>query len=216
MISVILPQLEPGAKFVGYGRVSTDDQNEAMQRDELIGLGIPENNIYVDKSSGRTLKRRGFQGALKALRAGDVLVIWHLDRMTRSLADFEGIVAEFRERGVSIFAVMHRIDLTTPAGRLFARIQMAFAEYEVEMTSARTKAGQEAGRARGFNPGRPSKLGSAEKAVLLAELAKVPAGMSIKAWRYKVAAKWNLHEATVRNYVKVARRKQTRDRRSRA
>ena len=206
--------LNAEGKLVGYARVSREEQSAEMQIDAMLAAGLVRENIHVDSASGRTLKRKGFMQAMKALREGDILVVWRLDRLSRNVHDMTGLIREFRERKIGLFSLTDGVDITTPGGRFMATIQAAGAEYEVEVMSERTKAGQEAGRQRGYFPGRPSSLSAEDKAAALKELHAKPKGTTYRVWRIKVAKKWKVSPATLSNYDKIARRAVTKTRRT--
>lgn len=144
---------------IGYIRVSTQEQNLALQKNELVKYGCQE--IFEDKISGRISKanRPGLQEALKFARSGDVIIIWKLDRLGRSLQDLIEIVNELEAKGVGIKTLTgHSIDTTTASGKLIFHIFSALAEFERELIKERTNAGLKAARARGILGGRPSKI----------------------------------------------------------
>lgn len=203
----------PDGKLVGYARVSREEQSTIMQLDAIAEAGVPRALIYSDEASGRTLKRLGFQSAWKALREGDTLVIWRLDRLSRSVEDMAALIRQLRERKIGLFSIMDGVDITTPGGRFMATIQSAAAEHEVEVMSERTKAGQAAGRARGFHPGRPKSLTPERRAAAVAELHRKPKSTTYVLWRKAVAKRHGISPATLSNYAKHARRDVTKARR---
>jgi len=101
---------------IGYARVSTDDQNLDLQRDALHLAGVQ--TIYEETASGKTVGRPALDHFLKALRAGDTLVVWRLDRLGRSLPDLVHIVAELEERGIGFESIAEKIETTSAAGKL--------------------------------------------------------------------------------------------------
>jgi len=145
---------------IGYARVSTADQNLDLQLDALTGAGVPANYIYSDHASGASTARPGLEQCLRALREGDCLVVWKLDRLGRSLKDLVGLVETLRERGVGfqVLTGAGMIDTTTPAGRMMYGFFAVMAEYERELIRERTLAGLKAARARGRKGGRPRAL----------------------------------------------------------
>lgn len=148
--------------FIGYQRVSTDDQDLALQHDALVGAGVDPERIFEDRLSGARSDRPGLAAALKALRKGDVLVIWRLDRLARSLKDLIRISEELEERGVGLRSLQENIDTTTATGKLFFHLMGALAEFERNLIRERTRAGLEAARKRGRKPGRKAKMGAKE------------------------------------------------------
>jgi DNA invertase Pin-like site-specific DNA recombinase len=139
----------------GYARVSTDDQNLDLQRDALLGHGVPDARIYSDKASGKSLVGRpSLAAAIKALRSGDVLVVWKLDRLGRNLEELILTVRRIQERGAHFRCLTQPIDTSTPMGTLIFHIFGAMAQFERELGVERTKAGLAAARARGRVGGR--------------------------------------------------------------
>ena len=155
------------AMKVGYARVSTHDQNLALQLDALKQASCEE--IYQDQVSGAKAKRSGLQDALAYLRQGDTLVVWRLDRLGRSLKHLIEIVTMLDERGIGLQSLQESIDTTTSGGRLVFHIFGALAEFERNLIRERTQAGLHAARARGRKGGRPKALDTT-KAELLYQL----------------------------------------------
>jgi len=153
--------------LIGYARASKSDESQVLnlQLDALKKAKVRKNNIYTDKSSGVKDDRPGMLVCLKALRSGDVLVVWKLDRLGRSLKHLVVTVHELAERGVG-FKVLTghgaEIDTTTAAGKLVFGIFASLAEFERELISERTKAGLAAARARGRMGGRKFQLTKAQ------------------------------------------------------
>lgn len=142
---------------VGYGRVSTRDQNPDGQRDALTSAGCEE--IYVDKASGKLASRPELDRALLvAARAGDQLVVTKLDRLGRSLEHLIALSGELQSRGVDLVVLDQGIDTSTAVGRMFFQILGAIAEFEHALMSERTRDGLEAARARGRTGGQKPKL----------------------------------------------------------
>lgn len=203
----------PEGRLIGYARVSREEQNAKLQVDDLVAAGVPRANIYVDSASGRTMNRRGITAALKAAREGDMLVVWKLDRLTRSVEDMAILIRSFRERGVHLFTCVEMFDITTPWGKAMALSATIWAELEVETMSLRTKAGQAAGAAIGYVPGRPSSTTPDQKLEIIALMANKPKKYTARVWRGNVAARFDISEATVVNIVKNGRRAVTKERR---
>jgi len=152
---------------IGYIRVSKVDgsQNFDLQKDALINSGVLEENIYEDQASGAKDNRPGLIACLKALREGDTLVVWKLDRLGRDLKHLVNTVQDLSERQVGFKVLAGQganIDTTTPNGRLVFGIFAALAEFESELIRERTKAGLAAARARGRKGGRKSALSKAQ------------------------------------------------------
>ncbi len=126
---------------IGYMRVSTHRQDLGMQRDALIRSGVLAGDIYSDVMSGSTTDRDGLAGCLGRLVAGDVLVVWKLDRVGRSLVHLAGVVKELEGRGVGFRSLTEAIDTTTAGGRMVFHIIAALAEFERELIRERVTAG---------------------------------------------------------------------------
>ena len=141
---------------VGYARVSTDDQNLSLQLDALAQQGVSEDLIFTDKLSGAKDDRPGLGRCLKALKAGDTLVVWRLDRLGRSMRHLVTVIGDLREQGVGFRSISDgMIDTTSPSGELVFHIFSALAQFERRLIQERTKAGLAAARARGRKGGRP-------------------------------------------------------------
>lgn len=141
---------------IGYARVSTDDQNLDLQRDALRLAGVEA--IYEETASGKDAVRQELDHCLKALRAGDTLVVWRLDRLGRSLPDLVRIVASLEKSGVGFESITEKIETTSAAGKLVFHVFAALAEFERNLIRERTRAGLTAARARGRAGGRKPKL----------------------------------------------------------
>lgn len=143
-------------------RVSKADgsQTTDLQRDALIVAGVDEDHIYEDKASGKLDARPGLDAALKALREGDTLIVWKLDRLGRDLRHLVNTVHELEKKQIGFKVISGHgasIDTTTSAGKLVFGIFAALAEFERDLISERTKAGLAAARARGRSGGHPTK-----------------------------------------------------------
>jgi DNA invertase Pin-like site-specific DNA recombinase len=142
---------------IGYARVSTEEQNLDLQRQALEAAGCKY--IYEDHGvSGAAIVRPGLADALAAAHAGDVLVVWKLDRLGRSLPHLVETINELRKAGIGFRSLQEQIDTTSAGGRFYLHILMALAEFERELISERTKAGMAAAKRRGKHIGRPRKL----------------------------------------------------------
>lgn len=161
--------------LIGYTRVSKADGSQVtdLQRDALIDAGVAEDHIYEDRASGKIDARLELTAALKALREGDTLVVWKLDRLGRDLRHLVNTVHDLARRGVG-FKVLSghgaSIDTTTSAGKLVFGIFAALAEFERELISERTKAGLAAARARGRMGGAPYKMTAAKLRLAIAAM----------------------------------------------
>lgn len=142
--------------LIGYARVSTADQYLRMQEDALKGAGCEE--IFTDVASGAKTARPGLHTALSHLRKGDILVVWKLDRLGRSLAHLIQTIKELNDKGIGFKCLQESIDTTTSGGQLIFHIFGALAEFERQLIRERTQAGLKAARARGRLGGRPPVL----------------------------------------------------------
>ena len=142
--------------IIGYARVSTTEQNTALQIDALKAAGCER--IYQESGSGKSRKRPELEKCLDAMRAGDTLVLWRLDRLGRSLKDLVEIVTELEVKEVGFRSLAESIDTTNAGGKLVFHIFAALSEFERSLIQERTKAGLAAARARGRKGGRPRKL----------------------------------------------------------
>jgi DNA invertase Pin-like site-specific DNA recombinase len=142
--------------LIGYVRVSTNDQNTALQRNALDSAGCEL--IFEDKMSGKTSERPGLKKVLRTLSEGDTLVVWKLDRLGRSMRHLVVLVEELREKGINFRSLTDSIDTSTPMGRFFFHVMGALAEMERELIIERTRAGLAAARAEGRIGGRRPKL----------------------------------------------------------
>ena len=149
--------------LIGYARVSTDDQNLDLQKDALTQLGC--NRIMEDRLSGAGAERPGLKSALDYARPGDVLVVWRLDRLSRSLKDLIEMVALLESKGVGLKSLQESIDTSSSSGKLVFHIFGALAEFERNLIRERTQAGLQAARARGRKGGRPKALNSDKRAL---------------------------------------------------
>lgn len=141
----------------GYARVSTDEQNPALQLAALKRAGCK--TIFKDEGlSGATTKRPALTRCLKALRPGDTLIVWKLDRLGRSLRDLIVMLDEFRAQGIKFRSVTEHIDTETPAGRAMWQMIGVLAELERSLITERTRAGVKAAKGRGVKFGRKPKL----------------------------------------------------------
>jgi DNA invertase Pin-like site-specific DNA recombinase len=153
-------------ELVGYLRVSTKDQKLHLQRDALLAAGVQEGYLYQDVASGATPARPGLEACLKALRPGDTLVVWKLDRLARSLVHLLKIVQDLEQRHIG-FRILEGaeacLDTTTSTGKLFLGLLGLFAEFERNVIRERVVAGLIAARERGHRGGRRPKLSAAQQ-----------------------------------------------------
>jgi DNA invertase Pin-like site-specific DNA recombinase len=141
---------------VGYGRISTSDQNAASQRDALAAANVDK--MFIDTFTGTKASRPELDKLREQLRQGDTLVITRLDRLGRSAKDLLTIVGELETMGVQLEVIEQKIDTSTPEGKLFFNMVAAFAEFERGIMQSRTMDGLAAARARGRVGGRRPKL----------------------------------------------------------
>lgn len=152
---------------LGYARVSTADQNLNLQIDALTAAGCYE--IYTDHGvTGRTMSRPELENCLRALRPGDTLAVWKLDRLGRNVRGLSALLEDLESRGIFFESLTEGIDTSTPVGRLLFHILASVAEMESNLISERTKAGMAAMRAKGGETGgRPTALTSAQSKQLV-------------------------------------------------
>jgi DNA invertase Pin-like site-specific DNA recombinase len=150
---------------IGYGRVSTADQNLSSQEDALKAAGC--DRVFTDTFTGTKKNRPELNKALDMLRDGDTLVITRLDRLGRSAKDLLEIVSGLEERAVEFQVIEQSIDTKTAEGKLFLTVISGFAEFEREIMRSRTMDGLAAARARGRLGGRPPKFTPKQKAQIL-------------------------------------------------
>lgn len=137
---------------VGYARVSTIDQDPALQLDALAVAGCVK--MFEDRASGARADRAGLRSALEYVRDGDVLIVWKLDRLGRSLPHLIETVTSLATRGVGFRSITEAIDTTTPGGRLVFHLFGALGQFERDLIQERTRAGLAAAAARGRKGGR--------------------------------------------------------------
>jgi DNA invertase Pin-like site-specific DNA recombinase len=142
--------------LIGYARVSTNEQDTAAQAAALKKAGCEL--IFREKASGGRWDRPELHKLLGQLRKGDVLVVWKLDRLSRSLRDMLTLMEQVQEKKAGFRSLTEAVDTTTPAGRMMMQMVGAFAEFERAMLKERTKAGLDAARKEGRIGGRPPKL----------------------------------------------------------
>lgn len=146
--------------IIGYARVSTTDQDNALQVDALEAAGCER--IYKEAKSGSTKERPELSRCLDTIRSGDTLVVWRLDRLGRSLKDLVEIISKLEAMEIGFRSLTEVIDTTTAGGKLIFHIFGALAEFERSLIQERTKAGLKAARARGRKGGRPKAMSDAD------------------------------------------------------
>jgi len=196
-----LDVIENGLKL-GYARVSTDDQELLLQTDALNAAGCVE--IYSDKMTGRKKEEReGLMNVLKALRPGDTLVIWRLDRLGRSLQHLVEIINDLNHRNIRLEIIKEGIDTRTANGRMIAGIFGALAEYQANLIRENTIAGLRAAKRQGRVGGKKPKLNDTQKkqaAMLLMEGANVS----------EVAETFKVSRPTLYRHLDIAQIKEDR------
>ncbi|KTC69915.1 transposase (resolvase, DNA invertase) [Legionella birminghamensis] len=143
-------------RLIGYARVSTLEQNLNLQIDALIKAGCIRKNIFIDKVSGIKAERPGLKECLENLKTGDVLIVWRLDRLGRSMVHLVSLIETLKEKKVGFRSLCDgAIDTTTASGELVFNIFSSMAQFERRLIQERTLAGLTAARARGRKGGRP-------------------------------------------------------------
>jgi len=181
---------------MGYARVSTQDQELGLQLDALEQTGCEK--IYQEKISGVTRSRPQLDILLDQLRKGDVVVVWKLDRLARSLKDLVALVNQIQEKGASFQSVNDQIDTTSAHGKFTFHIFAALAEFERDIISERTKAGLASARARGRVGGRPKGLSKkAQHKAMLAERLYLEGELTIS----EICEQLSISKGTLYNYL---------------
>ncbi len=155
--------------FIGYARVSTQDQTVNLQNDALLKAEVTK--TFTDTIGGSTTERTGLTEAFSHLRPGDTLVVWKLDRLGRSLRHLIETITDLNNKGIGFKSITENIDTTTTGGKLIFHIFGALAEFERDVIRERTKAGLHAARIRGKQGGRPRSL-TGKRAAIAKELYK--------------------------------------------
>lgn len=188
--------------FVGYARVSTQDQNSDLQTDALGTAGCER--LFEEKASGAQRERPELTKALDYVREGDTLVVWKLDRLARSLKQLIETVENLEARGIGFKSLIESIDTTTSGGKLVFHIFAALAEFERSIIRERTKAGLDAARQRGRKGGRPPSMTEADKIAAKALLADPEITVA------EVAKRMGVSVATLYKHIPAARATVTR------
>jgi DNA invertase Pin-like site-specific DNA recombinase len=182
---------------IGYPRVSTKDQNLELQTDALKKAGCEK--IYQDIASGAKTERPELNNMIDNLRSGDVLVIWKLDRLGRSLNHLIGLVNSLIEKKIGLQSLNDPIDTTTPQGRLSFNLFASLAEFERDLIRERTNAGLSAARARGRMGGRPKGLPKkAEATACAAETLYKEGVLTVD----EISAKLGIAKSTLYSYLR--------------
>jgi DNA invertase Pin-like site-specific DNA recombinase len=184
--------------LLGYARVSTADQSLSLQIDALQKAGCER--FFTEKVSGVSRERPELERLLGELRSGDVVVVWKLDRLGRSLRDLVGIVDRIQAQGAGLRSLNDPIDTTTASGRLIFGVFASLAEFERELIRERTRAGLEEARARGRMGGRPRGLSkAAQQKALAAETLYRERKLSVQA----IASELGISKATLYRYLRA-------------
>lgn len=182
---------------IGYCRVSTQDQNLELQLDELKKAGCEK--IFQDVASGSKDERSGLLEAMNFAREGDCVVVWKLDRLSRSLRHLIDTVNQLKERKVGLKVLTQNLDTTTPSGTLVFHIFASLSEFERELIRERTIAGLQAARARGRVGGRKKALD--EKRVQIAKSLYADGKTSIS----QICETLQVSRATIYRSLKLAK-----------
>ncbi|MEM7522673.1 MAG: recombinase family protein [Pseudomonadota bacterium] len=164
-------------RLIGYARVSTDDQNPALQIDALRQAGVADADLYVERlSGGKPLAERPtLQAAIAAGATGDKLIVWKLDRLARSVRALIDITQTLEVRGVAFECLTGKVDTATPAGKFCFHVMAATAEFERALISERTREGLRAAQRRGVRLGKPPWPDRGKALALLAKGERVKA-----------------------------------------
>jgi DNA invertase Pin-like site-specific DNA recombinase len=189
-------------KMIGYARVSTDDQDLNLQLDALKQGGCSEELIFIDRASGAVSDRPGLEACLKALEAGDTLLVWRLDRLGRSMSHLVKLVEDLLVRQIGFRSLCDgAIDTTTASGELIFNIFSALAQFERRLIQERTRAGLAAARARGRTGGR-KPVQADEPRVQMAKMLHENQSMKI----VDICHTLNISRATFYRYVALSRK----------
>jgi DNA invertase Pin-like site-specific DNA recombinase len=184
------------AQMVGYARVSTEEQRPDLQLDALRKAGVAKCDIYVEKVSAASKRRPELDLCIKALREGDTLVVWRLDRLARSMQELYSRLDQIHTAGATFKSLSEGFDFTSATGRFMLAVLGAVAQMERDLISARTSAGIQAWRDRGGSPGRRVQFTKDKQAKARQMLRQ---GMTVKevAERFKVSTSL-LHQRGLR------------------
>jgi len=190
-------EIHPKGVLIGYARVSTLDQNLALQRDALTEAGCTK--IFVEQVSGAVLDRPALRDVLEFARAGDTVVVWKLDRLARSMKQLIETLETLRLRNIGFRSLTEALDTTTPQGRLVFHMFGALAEFERSLIRERTQAGLAAARRAGRTGGRPAKLTDDDLDVATTLLANPDITVA------EIAERLGVSPATLYRYIPAAR-----------
>ena len=190
-------EIHPKGVLIGYARVSTLDQNLALQRDALTEAGCTK--LFIEQVSGAVSDRAALRDALEFARAGDTVVVWKLDRLARSMKQLIETLETLRLRNIGFRSLTEALDTTTPQGRLVFHMFGALAEFERSLIRERTQAGLAAARRAGRTGGRPAKLTDDDLDVATTLLANPDITVA------EVAQRVGVSPATLYRYLPAAR-----------
>ena len=198
---------------IGYARVSTKEQDLSLQIDALEDAGC--SRIYQEQITGSTKERPELRKMLEQLRDGDVIVIWKLNRLARSLKDLVSLVNEIQEKGAGLDSLNDHIDTTTPNGKLTFHLFAALAEFERDIIRERANSGLAAARARGRKGGRPKGLSKkAKHTAIIAEKLYKEGELTVN----EICEQLSVSKMTLYNYLRhrgvtigIARKKKTEE-----
>ncbi|MGU4144366.1 recombinase family protein [Pseudomonas aeruginosa] len=158
--------------LIGYMRVSTDNDRQStdLQRDALLAAGVDPRHLFEDRASGVKDDRTGLARALEFVCPGDVLVVWKLDRLGRSLSHLLGIITSLKDKQVAFRSLTENLDTTTPSGEFLFQVFGALAQYERALTRERVMAGLASARKRGRRGGRPPAITGEKLDAIIAAL----------------------------------------------
>lgn len=187
-------------KKIGYARVSTVDQSLQLQINALKRAGCQ--HIYRDEgASGAQTNREGLRAALNAVKRGDMLVVWRLDRLGRSLIHLVEMLDSLSKRGIEFRSLTEQIDTSSAGGRLVFHMMAALAEFERHLISERTIAGMHAARLSGGHMGRPPLLSKEERRIVAKAALEEGEHLDV------LASRFNVHPRTIRRIVENAKSK---------
>jgi len=190
-------EIHPKGVLVGYARVSTLDQNLALQQDALTEAGCAK--LFVEQASGAVADRPALRDALEFARAGDTIVVWKLDRLARSMKQLIETLETLRLRKIGFRSLTEALDTTTPQGRLVFHMFGALAEFERSLIRERIQAGLTAARRAGRMGGRPAKLTDEDIEAAMTLLANPDITVA------EVAQRVGVSPATLYRYLPAAR-----------
>jgi DNA invertase Pin-like site-specific DNA recombinase len=187
---------------IGYARVSTQDQHAENQIEQLLKAGCDRRHIYTETASGGSWDRPKLHKALEHLRDHDVLIVWKLDRLSRSLSDLLRILEKIDQAGASFRSLTETLDTSGPCGRLMMNMLGAFNQFEREIIKERTRLGLERARANGRIGGGRYKLSEAQQKEAIRA---IRAGEKTQS---QIAELFNVDRSTVSRMMKELRRQQ--------